>query len=400
MRERLADLRWWLAHWPRGGDSRGLERLRHQVVERLTPQGKSLAALWLVLLAAAMVPRAPAGDLAFAVVSLALGSSWLVSLRKRRLQVRTVPPSPVREGEELALQVELRNEGKGTLREVGAVAARLPDALRPLQDGSLCGDLAPGAGALATLRFTALRRGRWSLALPLGCAQESLGLARMLVRPRGRLEFVIAPGALTNAHILPDPDAGAEGRFRSADLGELQGIRPWREGDRQRDLHHRAWARTGKPHVREREAPRPEGVWLAIDTGCRNLSERRQVEALLRLGLAWAEALEGRGRLGGLWIDGRTASLPEGAGRQRAMLEAFALPPSPGWGRWHPPATPEKGAFPEAPLRVVGVSREGMEAWAHAMHGHPALQVVWMTDAPEARRGILLEVDPTGRPAA
>ncbi|MEN9355078.1 MAG: hypothetical protein RL318_2403, partial [Fibrobacterota bacterium] len=392
-------LRWLLSRWPRGGDSRGLERLRHQVVERLTPQGKSLAALWLVLLAAAMVPRAPAGDIAFAVVSVMLGSAWIASLRRKPLAVRTRPPVTVREGETLELVVELSNAGARDLVEVGVLAARIPDALGSLQDGHLAGDLAAGAVVQMPLRFAALRRGRWSLAAPLGYAQEALGLARSLVRTTGRLPFLIAPARVPGLFPMPDPDRGASGAPGLGEEGEPFGIRPWREGDRLRDLHHRAWARTGLPHVRERESPRPSGVQLVVETGCQNLSERMRVEDLLRLGLAWAEELEARGRLGGLRLDGQAIGLPEGPGRREALLGAFASPPSPGWSRWHRTGNLILPEASDTPFRVVGVCEESLVRWVGSLAGRRAVQVLKVVERPRVRKDGVQEIDPTGKPA-
>lgn len=399
MRERIETLRWLLSRWPRGGDSRGLERLRHQVVERLTPQGKSLAALWLVLLAAAMVPRAVAGDFAFAVVSLLLGSAWIASLLRRPLAVRTSAPGPVREGEVLELSVELSNQGTRDLVEVGALAARLPDSLRPLQDGTLAGDLDAGCAVRVPLRFVAVRRGSWSLAAPLGFGQEALGLARSLVRNRERLPVLIAPARLPGLFPWPDPDRGLVGGDRSGEEGDVQGIRPWREGDRLRDLHHRAWARTGLPHVRERESPRPAGVRLVVESGCQILSERMRVEDLLRLGLAWAEDLEARGRLGGLTLDGCAVGLPEGPGRRDALLGAFASPPSPGWGRWHRTGSLVLPEAADTPLRLVGVCEESLVRWAASLAGRRAVQVLKVVERPRPRTDGVQEIDLEGRPA-
>lgn len=366
------------------------------MVERLSPPGKNLAALSLALLTLAMLPGAPVADVVFAVVLVALSVAWLASLPRPALSVHTTAPAPVREGEVLELDVELCNLGRSPLLEVGALAARLPDALRPLQDGVLAGDLPVGGSLRVRLRFTALRRGRWRLEAPLGFQLEPLGLARALRRPRDALEVVIAPAPLAPA-LLSDPDRGLPGALDHAESGEPLGTRPWREGDRLRDLHHRAWARTGMPQVREREAPRPAGVWLVVETGALTWAERRQVEALLRLATAWADDLDSRGRLGGVRLDGRPLALPEGPGRVQARLEAFASVPSPGWGRWEPPRTASVQDLPSAPVRLVGVCGSWLRQQAAELAPRPALQIVQVCKSPSGRPGPVLEVDGRGR---
>ncbi len=47
---------------------------------------------------------------------------------------------------------------------------------------------------------------------------------------------------------------------------ELLGVRPYRAGDRVRDLHVRGWARTGKPVVREYQQEYFSRIGVVVDT--------------------------------------------------------------------------------------------------------------------------------------
>jgi uncharacterized protein (DUF58 family) len=47
---------------------------------------------------------------------------------------------------------------------------------------------------------------------------------------------------------------------------ELSGVRPYRPGDRLRDVHARTWARTGLPHVREYHQEYFSRIGLLLDT--------------------------------------------------------------------------------------------------------------------------------------
>jgi len=69
---------------------------------------------------------------------------------------------------------------------------------------------------------------------------------------------------------------------KTGESTELYGLRPYRRGDRLRDLHARSWARTGKPVVREyqQEYFTRVGVFLDTDLGT---TDERAFEAAISL---------------------------------------------------------------------------------------------------------------------
>ena len=77
---------------------------------------------------------------------------------------------------------------------------------------------------------------------------------------------------------------------------ELVGVRPYRDGDRIRDLHAKTWARTGEPSVREYHQEYFSRVGVVLDTDTSNAAEK-EFEAGVSLAagivsqLFWDEAL-------------------------------------------------------------------------------------------------------------
>ena len=61
---------------------------------------------------------------------------------------------------------------------------------------------------------------------------------------------------------------------KTGESTELYGLRPYRRGDRLRDLHARSWARTGKPVVREYQQEYFTRVGVFLDTDPSSTTER------------------------------------------------------------------------------------------------------------------------------
>ena len=61
---------------------------------------------------------------------------------------------------------------------------------------------------------------------------------------------------------------------KTGESSELYGLRPYRRGDRLRDLHARSWARTGKPVVREYQQEYFTRVGVFVDTDLGATTER------------------------------------------------------------------------------------------------------------------------------
>ena len=108
------------------------------------------------------------------------------------------------------------------------------------------------------------------------------------------------------------------------------GVREYREGDSLRDLHHKAFARYGKPFTKEFETERGAGAILVLDVTARSLREKSSVEMLIRLAAGVGLWLLERKALGRFFIGDDEIALVEGDGGV-SFLEALARIPGASW---------------------------------------------------------------------
>jgi len=131
--------------------------------------------------------------------------------------------------------------------------------------------LEPGAERRLRMKCTPLRRGIVSFeAVRLG-RPEPMGLAKaqwrqdlpasLLVLPR---TYPVAPVQLRGARTLQLGGVAFAGRVGDAE--EFLGLRDYRPGDTPRRIHWKAWARTGRPVVKEYQDEFFERQALILDT--------------------------------------------------------------------------------------------------------------------------------------
>lgn len=225
----------------------------------------------------------------FGLLVAALLLRPMAAVRPEELRVGVVHPPAVVSGEALTITLVLENTGRRPLHALRVSGPFLPwDGVWQGRRPSLA-VLAPGETArlATTVRF--LVRGARRLD-PFGVASvRPLGLARGNRRSTPVLRFTVLPREVpVLACPLPPwqmagPRAASAPRQSIGDGEELQGVRPYRPGDRLRDLHVRAWARHGEPIVREMRAERHRRALVVVDvTAC----ERREtVDAALGLAM-------------------------------------------------------------------------------------------------------------------
>lgn len=219
------------------------------------------------------------------VLAALLFGALLASLAARRAfamgDVRVAVEAPPRVSVGAPIRVRL------TLHNRDARAYRAVQIERPFLswDGTWEGpppevDVLPAGGhaaCQATARFSA--RGRHYLDPFFAAEPVPMGLMRgrgvrsggspVLVVPR------IAPIRQVRLGLTPRFQPGGVAlASKTGESTELFGLRPYRRGDRLRDLHARTWARTGKPVVREYQQEYFTRVGVFVDTELAATTER------------------------------------------------------------------------------------------------------------------------------
>ena len=264
----------------------------------------------------------------------------LGAIRAEELVVGVEHPEQVVSGEGLAVTLVLRNTGARPL-----YALRISGPFLPWDgtyEGSRPSVSLLGVGEVARLTVTTrfLVRGARTLgAFSVGSVRP-LGLARGNRQRSPALRFNVLPRLLTVIDMpLPPWRYVSFGSPQSAMGGEsfeLLGVRPYRQGDRPRDLHARASARHGEPIVREmrQESHRRAGVLVDLTAA----PGREVVDAALGLAAGMVQFLANRKVVVDLCVLGRrpcALTVGERAAPLSAAWEMLALveagPPEPGF---------------------------------------------------------------------
>ena len=368
--------RWALARWPRRPELDGAVpstrwgRFRHRggfsghihdaFRRRLTPGGKILCGVWFTAFAVSRIPGSSLADIAFAILTSAMAVAWILSWKRPALACQWSVEGPVSAGAQSWVRLELRNAGTRTARDPGAWFFRCADGLDFPGDGVHVESLEPGRTAALRIPVVGRLRGPAFLDAPHLLAMEPLGLMRASRRGSGGGEIAVRPGVprMLSFRFLA---VGASGAVfapwigpRTDRSGDPAGVREYRDGDSLRDLHHRSWARRGKPVTRERTVGRGDGIRLHVSTAVDGIEERMLLDGMLALACSAARWLAARGALGSVWIDG--TRLETGNDPVESLLDACARLPRAGWRGWTNARSAPPAADARTPVLVVAVS--------------------------------------------
>jgi uncharacterized protein (DUF58 family) len=294
--------------------------------DALTPEGRVLAVLTLVLGTAALDVYGTRVYLLWAALSGALLGAVLARVAFRlpgvRLEVRV--PAQVVAGEAVRFELSVHNAGPRAHHALRVSGPFLPWDGRWLDPRPTFATLAAGATARGAVRACFVERGEhhldeFSLAalVPFGLAQgasiESAG-CRFRVVPRiAPVERITLP---QGQRYQPGGMAQAS---RTGEALELVGVRPYRRGDPVRDLHALTWARTGLAHVREYHQEYFSRIGVIVDND-RRVSSEEGLEASLSLAAGIVACLSrGEALIDLLAVDG--AVHPLTLGRSLGTLE-------------------------------------------------------------------------------
>lgn len=255
----------------------------------LTPAGRVLGGLWLIVGAFGLEVRAVQIYLLWCALTGAMlagyATRWLFTLDGITLRVEHAPRVTV--GERLDVTLILENESD---RDHHAIAV----------DGPLLswdGEYLAPQGGLDTLAAGAIDR----VIVPLGFSARGehhldpfhvgavapLGLTAGPTIATSGLRFLVLPRIARVNRLELDTavrhqPGGVALASSTGEARELIGLRPYRPGDPVRDLCHRAWARQGVPVVREYQQEYFTRFGLVLDVD-EEASDLATFEAAVRL---------------------------------------------------------------------------------------------------------------------
>ena len=325
--------------------------------EGFTPVGHAAAALMMFSMFAGAVPGFWAAwvfcGLDF-MYFLALVPSLFMTARKSKFKAGDIAVRNVYEGEVATVNLQVYAEDK--LNAVSLGCFRMDPSLQCVESELV--QIAAGGSAELTCKIQTKKRGAFEIPKVALILPEINGALRYAANA-GKAELLVFPRPL-RVSAFPFLTSGASGvvfaplLMPSLTRGmNFVGVREYREGDALRDLHHKAFARYGKPFTKEFETERGAGAILVLDVTARNLREKSSVEMLIRLAAGIGLWLLERNALGRFFIGNDEISLVQGDGGE-SLLEALARIPaasllkSHGWGltsdntqkHWSPAARP------------------------------------------------------------
>jgi len=307
-------------------------RLYYLWQEGFTQVGHAAAALMIFSMFAGVVPGFWAAwvfcGLDF-MYFLALVPSLFMTARKSKFKTDNITVRNVYEGETATVSLHLTAEDKLNAASLGCF--RMNPTLICDESGLI--SLAAGETTEISCRIRTKKRGAFTIPKVSVIIPEINGALRFASNA-GTAELLVFPLPL-HLGSFPFLTSGASGivfaplLMPSLTRGmDFVGVREYREGDSLRDLHHKAFARYGKPFTKEFETERGAGAILILDTTTRNLREKSTVDMLIRLTAGIGLWLLERHALGRFFIGDNEISLVQGDGGV-SLLESLArIPPS------------------------------------------------------------------------
>jgi len=287
-----------------------------------TKAGLVYAATLMVMLLASINYQLNLGYvLTFLLAGSGLMSMHLTHRTLRGLTLRLRPPQPVFAGEPALLELVVQSAGR-----VGhgiALTMRHDDSHR-VKSGWTWIEVPAEGQANAQLSFVPTRRGQHAVPMLGAETRYPFGLFRAWTLWRPASQVLAYPAPETPAVPLPGarPVGGEALQTRTAQGGELEGVRAYQRGDPLRHIVWKKVARTGTLVTRDTRVASQQELWLDFAaTGLRDVEPR-----LSRLA-AWVLAAEQAGMAHGLRLPGVELAVGLGEVHCRGVLQALAL-----WG--------------------------------------------------------------------
>ena len=262
---------------------------------------------------------------------LALVPCLFMTARKSKFKAGDISVRNVYEGETSTVDLHVTAEDK--LNAVSLGCFRMDPSLK-CEESALVAIVA-GETAKLTCKIQTKKRGAFEISKVAVIIPEINGALRYAANV-GKAELLVFPRPL-RVGAFPFLTSGASGvvfaplLMPSLTRGmDFVGVREYREGDSLRDLHHKAFARYGKPFTKEFETERGAGAILVLDVTAHSLREKSAVEMLIRLAAGVGLWLLERKALGRFFIGDDEIALVQGDGGV-SFLEALARIPAASW---------------------------------------------------------------------
>ena len=354
--------KWLINAFPRAPKKSGvLMAVYFWWLDYFTPAGRAFASLFLLAMFAGAVPGFWAAWI-FAgldfLLFLGLVFSLFVTAKRSKIAVETVSVNRVREGETATVTAYVAV--RSTIDCVTLGANRLPPSLTGIE--SEREKIKKGESPRKMeCHVRTTRRGSFMLTKVSANVPEIMGLLRWPYGFNGSVELLVYPRALKVQDfpfLTQGPSGMAFAPFLMPSLTRgmnFVGVREYREGDSLRDLHHKAFARYGKPFTKEFEVERGAGVILLLDTATPGFKSRQYLEHAIRIVAAVGEWLLEREILGRFFIDSEEIALNGGSESRKNLLDALARIPPASFAHGKQPSPWTPAARPMDPVLRVGL---------------------------------------------
>jgi uncharacterized protein (DUF58 family) len=340
--------------------------LYHLWRERFTLSGKVFGGTLLLCSSIEIFPGRSNTTILLVFISAALVLAFIVTLRfKYKVEVQRHIPVRVRAGSSFNYKAVLVSKEKKDIYDVGVQDFRLHESIKLEKGDTYIGVLKPGVPSSLEQTYTASARGVWLFRGPTLLRADALGLMRarwFLDHPR---ELLVHPKfkELRSFDFLFAGNTGqAMLRVLASYAGEEEfaGLREYQAGDRQRDIHHRSFARKGKPITKLYSKEIGEGLALQLDPHLPNWMHRYMFEDLISLTAAVASWLYKKNLLSGFRI-GQEVILPENHKYSNALQIVLD-----GLARAVPSVKPYERTHISRPLLILGAGLDPLRIKAQA----------------------------------
>lgn len=357
--------KWFADSIPRAPRRAGLlMRLYYLWQESFTPAGHAAAALFPLAIVAGSVPGFWAAWV-FCGLDFLLFLGMMLSLfatgKLSKVLIENVQTTPVFEGSLSIVSADVSVK-KSTVDSLLLGCYRLDPSLKCFESEYVRVSSKEGTRKLECSIQTT-KRGAYPLIKVAANVPEIMGLLRCPIPYGGSSELLVYPRPI-KVGAFPFLTSGASGvvfaplLMPSLTRGmNFVGVREYREGDSLRDLHHKAFARYGRPFTKEFETERGAGAILVLDSATPTMASRSCLEDAIRLTAGIGLWLLERNILGRFFIDDEEISLLGTAGKDRntSLLAALARIPSAKIAGGKKPTSWSPVARPMDPVLRVGL---------------------------------------------